>query len=998
VVLDANATASNQQPTSQPNDDVVHSSAKSTGWIGSLFGNVNSLFSKQTYSPPEPTQPSGSQAVPPPQVTELPAPAMKNDEQPDTTPTTTAPSSSIMLSSYITPSRGLAAEPELEPESELKSKPGLPTPTNRKLRTERVGREKDVSTVPQPLIASTEITKGKAPIKMYASEAEAKAHADYMKEKRKIEVAHVRADRSETSTTRPTCIHCGEKLFLGNTLHKHMKAMHPDANQVLTYSEIAGKHTASFDEKQPRMERSRTGQMEQDPSGKEGQRRLEAQHNVEAQSASSADADVHRRLQALLDEVHQLQDMLKARSSQTKPTHHQNLQKTLSSSYVNHEEKRPLSEAQGPYHSLPIRDDLPFSPTELLVLARQQMNKTQRKLLDFKGYKSSGSPSPGAAKFERHLERVVKIFNEHRHWLSANVPADAYPSDKDLSRKYRILRETEKSIQPMGALREEKEAKVLTRHDVSATKAVQINLRPDVDDTVRKDLEALQHSTMPVRVDPLSSVGVANSKEDAEPVAIEHISKDNESRIVDTQAIAEGGIGWLKEKATTLEQVGIRLGVVDPEGQRLVRSLHTRASGNKSAEYSTPPSQTKDASREEPANRMQDEAPSEPPSEPLSEMSLLEELFPEASSYVQPHYTERNPYPKLDLPNDIPLVRRTVTESGKSQRERILEAFKKQTEVVTALQLLHCSTELTESDFRRLIPKGKHIGSWHRDSDFMGIIPGRDPLSLERLPFYYILFRSPESALAYQNNVARLHKLAGLHTQSSIFSAIPPPKGFLEDGEDLNAVLSSYLLAPPDHKLHLNMVMQPYNPSLRTLLHQGGYSPIVPHTTSEDQSVWKVLLRIEGWEPKAEDLFFIFTRHAYERGLVWPFHNNEHGISRLRDIVDVKARLQAVSSSNPRAASSSSSSSSPDSNASLDSLALDHDEDGNGNGEQPDTKGGLSQLVMNRLYNRWVVEFSDQDAARRFARVWNRRVLPSPKVVTWRDTEEVRMVNAEFLW
>jgi hypothetical protein len=412
-----------------------------------------------------------------------------------------------------------------------------------------------------------------------------------------------------------------------------------------------------------------------------------------------------------------------------------------------------------------------------------------------------------------------------------------------------------------------------------------------------------------------------------------------------------------------------------PEPTRLVRNLSTKASGGPLSE----PITQRPAIKKSPSRR------STASLERSNEQSLLEELFPEASSYTQPHYTPRNPYPKLDLPNDMPLIRPSYTNGGKTKRERIVESFQARSEPLTALQLVHCSTALTEADFRRLVPKGKHIETWVRDGEFHKVIPGRDPLTLERLPFYYLLFKSPESALAYQNNAVRLHKLSGLHQPSSIFSAIPPPRGFLEDGEDLDKVMSSYLLKPTSLQLNLNMLMQPYNPNLRALIERGGYVPIVPSVSSKGQPLWKVLLQIDGWEPLREDLYYGFTRHAYERGLSWPFHGGAAAIHKLRDIIDVKTKLQSVSSANPRAASNS------DAHA-VDMLKLDPLEQSGG------AKGELNQIVMNRLYNRWVVDFEDEGAARRFARLWHRRVLPNERGSTWKDVEEPRMISAEFLW
>ncbi|KAF1953515.1 hypothetical protein CC80DRAFT_450421 [Byssothecium circinans] len=376
----------------------------------------------------------------------------------------------------------------------------------------------------------------------------------------------------------------------------------------------------------------------------------------------------------------------------------------------------------------------------------------------------------------------------------------------------------------------------------------------------------------------------------------------------------------------------------------------------------------------------------------MSEQSLLEELFPEASDYIQPHYTTRNPYPKLDLPSNMSLINRYPVDRKKTKRERYVENFQSNSENITALQLVNCSTELTEMDFRRLVPKGKHIDSWAAGGEFIRVIPGRDPLSLERLPFYFLVFRSPQSALAYQKNASRLHKLSQLHQPNSIMSALPPPKGFLEDGEDIGQVTASYTLQPTGMPLALHMVMQPYNPSLRTLLEQGGYKPVVPSISpTTKKPLFKVLMQIDGYEPLPADLYRLIRQHAYIRGITWPLHNAEKGISRLRDLVDLRAKFLPVASQNPRSTNLS-----KYNNTDPSSSFLAHADRGAGGADARQ----INQMIMNRVYNRWIVEFEEEEAAKRFARMWHRRPLPLTKSGTflWKELDGVRMCNTEFLW
>lgn len=390
-------------------------------------------------------------------------------------------------------------------------------------------------------------------------------------------------------------------------------------------------------------------------------------------------------------------------------------------------------------------------------------------------------------------------------------------------------------------------------------------------------------------------------------------------------------------------------------------------------------------------------------SDDADDQSLLKELFPEAYNWAEPHYSKRNPYPKLTLPNQTPLIRRTEHEPLKTDRERFVESFQNKAEQLTALQLLHTSLELTESDFRRIIPKGKHIESWASEGEFVKVIPGRDPISLERLPFYYIVFRSPEAALAYQNNASRLHKLCQLHQPKSIFSAIPPPRGFMEDGEDLGLLTSSYLLKPSGTPLNLNMVMKPYNPALRELIEQGGYAPVVrplsPSRNANDSKkvTYKVLLKIEGHEPLPSDIFRILRTDAYARGLTWPFHNQQKGIQRLRDVVDLKAKIQTVSADNPRAWNPKNM---PAADAEFDILSHHHDRNAAVAGADPAATGTdqLNQILMNRVYNRWLIEFEDEQAARRFARIWNMRPFPIDTSPAHWMGEAQKMCTTEFLW
>jgi hypothetical protein len=454
------------------------------------------------------------------------------------------------------------------------------------------------------------------------------------------------------------------------------------------------------------------------------------------------------------------------------------------------------------------------------------------------------------------------------------------------------------------------------------------------------------------------------------------------------------------------------------DGQRLTRQIHTHSRMMKSSDYlhaDTHEEAVKKPNTQQPtkssdvkavsdttvvpqsANTLSPE-PAHLSSKEVSDQSLLEELFPEISAVEPSQYVDkRDKYPKLDLPESSQLIRKDYINRPKTLKERVVESFQKSGEKITVLQLQHCSTELTDMDFRRLIPKGEHIESWNREGEYYKIIPGRDPLSLERLPFYYLLFNSPRSAYAYQTNATRLHKLAALHQTTNIFSAIPPPKGFLEDGEDIHKATSSYVLKAPEHSLSLRTLMQPYHPALRALIEQGGYKPIVPDVDDKGNHIYKVLMHIEGYEPSPSDLFKIFGRDAYKHGMSLSLRNeSSSSVHRLRDIINLKTRMQPLST--PRAFYESDT---PRPTAvQFDDPMINFLMQGDLAGGEGENAKVLNQIVMNRVYNRWLVEFDNEDEARRFALRWHRKRLPTLGRAerTWKDWEEAKRCNCEFLW
>jgi hypothetical protein len=130
--------------------------------------------------------------------------------------------------------------------------------------------------------------------------------------------------------------------------------------------------------------------------------------------------------------------------------------------------------------------------------------------------------------------------------------------------------------------------------------------------------------------------------------------------------------------------------------------------------------------------------------------------------------------------------------------------------------------------------------------------------------------------------------------------------------------------------------------------------------------------------------------------MILPLRNeSQTSIHRLRDMINLKVSSKAVSSSRPRAYGTFDQSSS-DSEMTYDDPAIQSML----GGVDEDSPSQQNQLVMNRVYNRWVLDFDDEDTARRWSVRWHRRLLPelSHTKGAWRDSEEARICNTELLW
>lgn len=262
--------------------------------------------------------------------------------------------------------------------------------------------------------------------------------------------------------------------------------------------------------------------------------------------------------------------------------------------------------------------------------------------------------------------------------------------------------------------------------------------------------------------------------------------------------------------------------------------------------------------------------------------------------------------------------------------------------------VLNCALHsLEESDFFRLSPKGEHIEGW--TSGIVKVIPGRDNRTLEPLDHYFILFSNEYTARAYLDNIFRLHRLAETSTRDQMsLGNIALPPGFLKDGEDVQAIIKNFSLAPAHTKLSMRFIEKPYKPGMLRLLSDGGPAAIASNKSKAENMV---LFYTDYGRVSSIDIMEAIYDDGRSRNLMWKLVTG----TGEREIVAL---------------------------------------------EDSKTSELNNDVIMMRQPKRYVISFTDRHEARRFVREWHRRPFPtSRKTIKPLNSEEpAPTINAEILW
>ncbi|CAO1598567.1 hypothetical protein XANCAGTX0491_002329 [Xanthoria calcicola] len=345
------------------------------------------------------------------------------------------------------------------------------------------------------------------------------------------------------------------------------------------------------------------------------------------------------------------------------------------------------------------------------------------------------------------------------------------------------------------------------------------------------------------------------------------------------------------------------------------------------------------------------------PSSQPQRISLFDELFPEEKETPQPT-TYQSEHDELQVPrlplSDIDHLDPYPASSGslkgpsKKRTEAAAQGAPKQWDPAV-LVLNRASKSLVDADFRRIAPKGRHIGEWTGPGDILKVIPGRNSSTFQQTNSYFLLFPNPAYARTYQNYITKLHRMSQDHTPTSLHSPLPPPPGTILEGEDIHHLLQDYALCPPSQRINILSMFAPFGATVRRLIEYQGYPQL---TEPIDNTGRAVLFWVEGHYPTTNAVRAAIDQDGRDRGLQWGSQVRGRYVEKLESSGESQEDSEYWETFEP--------------------------------------------VAQRRSLKRWIVRLGDENEARRFVRAWHRR--PFPLLDDEVRGEKPPVVNAEFLW
>ncbi|KAF7508795.1 hypothetical protein GJ744_008672 [Endocarpon pusillum] len=225
---------------------------------------------------------------------------------------------------------------------------------------------------------------------------------------------------------------------------------------------------------------------------------------------------------------------------------------------------------------------------------------------------------------------------------------------------------------------------------------------------------------------------------------------------------------------------------------------------------------------------------------PLQDTSWLEEDSQHKDDVAQPPGATASPIspPEMSVGRGV--------EIDKRGQIRVVSRARAEKPCRTILIIPAASTSLTRADFIRLLPEKNRT-----DSGAMGsTIPGRHPMTLDRLPYWIVVFRTPFLAATYQSRLRWYHENAVKNLPTHPLQAaliwgrgLTPPPGYIdpESGEDVWKRMLEYSLLQPRQNFGVTALLPDFPPSIMQSIQRHARWAEYSQLRS-----WTVLVRIDG--------------------------------------------------------------------------------------------------------------------------------------------------------
>ncbi|POS81174.1 hypothetical protein DHEL01_v200445 [Diaporthe helianthi] len=377
-------------------------------------------------------------------------------------------------------------------------------------------------------------------------------------------------------------------------------------------------------------------------------------------------------------------------------------------------------------------------------------------------------------------------------------------------------------------------------------------------------------------------------------------------------------------------------------------------------------------------------------------LSIFRQLFPEqagpetAQNESEPEMS-RDTHEILNPPEDSVMVSlRNEVRNWVAEKEQAQMSWPKAGDYgsqSTVVVLSGTSPSLMDTDFYRIAPEGKHLEGWA--GGLVKVIQAHDSISYEPLGQYYLMFYSRPSALAYVNEVQRLHELSRrlLHApgdsgrevaKGSLDQAPVSPQPFLTDEE--RVAVRSFTLFSPHITPHVSVRM--WNTKLvKELTAKSNIADILPTLRPEGSTPARVLLKLTSPDGQhgegrggltTDELWLTLRDDGRERSAPWALASLSEGIMPVKprfisehDKITVKAEPVPIP---------------------LELSGEDEDYIGDGShgagglviGPSPPPRkdaDGTPDVDRNERFRRFVLTFTQPAIARRFVRCWHKRVV-----------------------